>query len=117
MDVTGNYKVKTHRLSGDCPNSGEDGEITVTVSRDNGTLLVAFPGVEGGCPADLNASTCKLTALCKIFDTKTNATLATFNVDYTFNEPQLSGTLAGAINPPLAATACTANASHNGTKL
>ena len=117
-DITGIYDVTATRVSGSCPR-GDDvpDKVTVTIATTGGKPTVALPGIEGGCPGELDASTCKFTAFCKIFDTKTNKDLVLYNVDYTFAGKTLSGTIVGVQFPPLVAAQCDAVAKHEGTRL
>lgn len=114
-DITGNYSVTVTQLSGTCAGGGQN-PITLTIASVNGALNVAIPGVDGGCPADLNASTCRLSALCKI--TATNGALAaTLNVDYTFTGTTFTGTLAGSLEPPISDPACQETVRHDGKRI
>lgn len=109
-DVRGNYSVKVSKLSGDCP-AGDGAPVTLAITTFNGALNVAIPGIEGGCPADMNQETCRLTAACKVGD------YALFNLDYTFQGTTLTGTIAGSLSPPAADPACNITSRHEGTRL
>lgn len=113
-DITGNYDVKVTPLSGDCP-PGDGKNVTVTITRSAGALSVAIPGIEGGCPAELNATSCKFTALCKVVLDGQQAAL--FNYDYTFTGTSFNGTIAGSLSPPVADPACQATARHQGKRI
>lgn len=113
-DITGNYDVKVTPVSGDCP-PGDGKNVTVTITTVNGKLNVAVPGVEGGCPADLNTSTCRFTALCKVVSNGQNVAL--FNYDYTFSGTSFQGSVTGSLSPPIQDPACQATAKHAGTRI
>ncbi len=116
-DITGNYDVTATRLTGSCPKGNDTPDkITVTITSVSGKPNIAFPGIEGGCPGELNPATCKFTALCKITD-KAGNQLLQYNVDYTFSGPKVTGTFAGVQYPPVVAQQCDATAKHEGTRL
>lgn len=114
-DVAGNYNIKVTPLSGDCP-PGDGKDVQITITREGGSYGIATSVTEGACPAELNASTCKLTATCKVTDGN-GATVATINHDYTFSGSTFTGTVTGSLRPPIADPACTAVARHEGTRL
>lgn len=115
-DVTGNYEVAVTKVSGSC---GEgDNKASLTIGRDDSGLYILLPGVEGGCPASLDAATCKFQAECKIVNAKNPSdTWATYNVTYTFSGSKFSGSLVGALGPPIVTTACDSTVKHEGTRL
>lgn len=120
-DVSGNYDVTVTRVSGTCPQAEADGtnKASITIGSDDAGLYVLLPGIEGGCPATLDATTCRFKAECKIVDkADTSITLVTYNLDYTFSGKRLSGSLVGgAAAGVLAPDACDSTVKHEGTRL
>lgn len=117
-DISGNYSVTATRASGTCdvaldPKSAS----TVTFTRAGEGWSVAMPGIEDGCPGELNASTCRFTSVCKLYAKATGATLATLSIDYTFDGPKLSGSSVSGLVPPAVAQNCDVTYRETGTKL
>lgn len=117
-DISGNWKIASSRTDGTCDGEGfGDSEDTITIRQaDDGSWLVVFPGVEGGCPGDFNSRTCKFIANCG-FTSKTGATVATVGIDWKFDGSKLSGSEVASVSPPAVPAACTATYSDSGTKL
>lgn len=119
-DVTGNYKVTTTKESGDCTTGvvGGKGESTFAITKTDTDFTIVIPNVEGGCPATLDAATCRFKSECRFFDkTNPDKTIGTLTVDYTFSGPKVSGSLVLGMSPPAHSPACTEAETHDGARL
>lgn len=116
-DVTGNYSVAVERVSGTCDPALDPKTASVSVTKaGDGSYVLVAPGIEGGCPGELNEASCKITANCTLFD-KDRATLGTFTVDYTFSAKGYTGSTVSGLKPPAVASACDVTYRETGTKL
>lgn len=118
-DISGNYDVKYERVSGSC-DPKVDGALraTLSFSKDaDGAWSVVIPGLEGGCPGSLDASSCKFVANCKAMSKTDGSTLATYSVDYKFTGTTIAGSSITALLPPTATPACDVTYKETGTKL
>lgn len=116
-DIAGNYSVTTSRVSGTCDSSLDKTTSTLGVTKGaDGTYTLIFPGLEGGCAATLDATSCKLTAPCSA-KAADGTTVATANLDYTFTKKGYTGSSAFGIRPPSVTTACDVTYRETGTKL
>ncbi len=90
-DIAGNYAVKYTRESGTCDAKIDgDGTGHATYSRSQGdTWNIVFPGLDGACPATLDAS-CHMVASCVGKD-KAGAVTITGSFDYRFTASGYSG--------------------------
>lgn len=113
-EITGNYSVMVTNTGGNC---GEGtSETSITIGNDGSGFYVLVPGLEGACPANLDESSCRFTANCKVSDkADPNKTIATYSMDYTFSGATFSGSLVGAITS--GPDACESQVTHEGTRL
>jgi hypothetical protein len=117
-DITGNYTVTSVRQSGTCdPALDPQNATTVTFTRSGDGWLVALPGIEEGCPGQLDAGTCRFTTVCKLYAKATGATISTLSIDYTFSGPTLAGSSVSGVLPPAVPKACDVTYRENGKKL
>lgn len=118
-DISGNYSVKSSRVSGSCdPKLDGDGTSTISFAKAaDGTWNVVIPAIEGGCPGTLDTTSCKFIANCKATAKDTGATLITYSLDYTFSARSFSGSAAVSASPPAVPTLCTITYSETGNHL
>lgn len=117
-DIAGNYTVKGERIGGDCPEpaNADDQDTVSVVKGSDGRWSFAVPGVTGGCPGTLDASSCRFIANCEI-NAGNGQNVATFTLDYTFNGKTFTGTSVGGFKPPAVPAACRVTYRESGTRL
>jgi hypothetical protein len=115
-DISGNYKVDSKQIAGECSDTGPTGS-TISFSRGaNGAWDVFLPGAAGACPGSLDAATCRFTANC-VGNDANGQTVATFNIDYKFSGATFAGSTTGALKPPAVPAACNITYDEKGSKL
>lgn len=116
-DISGNYRVTSTRAGGSCvepPNSSP--ESTASFSRNqDGTWSLLMSGITGDCPGTLDKA-CKFIANCTGTG-EDGATVATFNIEYTFTGSTFKGTTVGGLRPPAVPAACDVTYQETGSKL
>lgn len=117
-DIAGNWDVSSVRTSGNCPAELDgDGKTNMSISKGaDGKYSLGAPGATGGCPANFDTATCKLTANCAVTN-GAGQTVATIDFDYKFSGSTFTGTTINAARPPLVATTCSATYKDDGKKL
>lgn len=117
-DITGNWEVTSARGSGDCPAELDgDGKENMSFAKSaDGKYSIQAPGTTGGCPANFDVATCKLTANCAITNGG-GAVVVTVDFDYKFSGSTFTGTTLNAARPPLVSQACTATYRDDGKRL
>jgi hypothetical protein len=116
-DISGNYSVQVERVSGSCDVSIDRPTSTLGVTKNaDGTFTLIFPGLEGGCPATLDAASCRITVACAARGAD-GSTIATSNLDYVFSSKGYTGSSATGILPPAVPSGCDVTYRETGTKL
>lgn len=119
--LPGSWRVNSVRFDGDCDQS-KFGSQQLAVSiraRGNGVYEILIPGVTGGCPADLDRSTCHLSSTCDATDSM-GAKLSSSVIDWDVDGATFTGTTLVRVQPnaTIGVTAsCAANYRDKGTKL
>ncbi len=115
-DVSGNYTVRSTRLSGSCDLAVDgDGENSITIQKSGADYSVLVSGASTGCPAKMDAATCKLTSSCQFGSG--GVASATVSVEYTFAGGKFSGSQVSTLAPPSVPQRCDVNYRDEGTKL
>lgn len=113
-DISGNYDVKVAKVGGTCPSGGSN-SVSLSIVKKGDGYSVYLPGIDGGCPGELDAATCKYTALCEI--STGGSVVASYNLSYTFDGNAFSGSLVGTAGPPIFQEACDSSVKHDGTRI
>src|SRR5688572_9329603 len=82
-DIAGNYSITVERVSGTCDPSLDPKTASGSLTKDGEGYLVVLPAVAGGCPATLDASTCKLASACDLKG-QDGSVVGTISMSYTF---------------------------------
>lgn len=116
-DIGGNYQVESVRISGDCTIPNESQPVTVGMARgEAGSWVMILPGVSGGCPGQLDTSTCKWTSVCEL-QGQDGTMLGNANMDLTFSTTGYSGTSVSGLRPPAVPMACSVTYRESAKKL
>lgn len=118
-DITGNWNVKSETVTDTCPpgtGSGSAAGTNVTIQRQgDGSYIVQFPGVTGGCPGSLDAASCKFISTCEV--TSEGTRVLAGNIEWTFAGRTLSGTEILRAFPPAVPNSCEGSYRDTGSKL
>lgn len=115
--MTGNYTVTAERVSGNCdPSLDPKDPVSFSIATEDGKPIAKLPGLPGGCPLELNRSTCKATGQCEISD-KDGAVIGTVAIDWTFSATGYTGTSASGLRPPAVTSTCQVTYRETGKRL
>lgn len=116
-NIGGNWTVRSERTTGTCDIATFGNQtISVTMRRDSGRWEVVLPGIEGGCPGELDPNTCRFTTTCDLLDRESRR-LATSNIEWVFDGNSLTGSTISRVFNPAVVRDCLVDYRDNGTKL